>query len=181
MDVFNSIYRVIDTLLVAPYRWPGDPVVGWWLGTTLLALWAVILGDITTAIALWANRRRMEEADQEMVDRHHQSINALKAGDKESYKAINKLANEAFGNTFFLRLAMACASLWPAACALGWLQTRFSHVRFPLPFTIPALADGVGYAFIFIPLYILVRILFGRIKARIKLFRRNRDSIISVE
>ncbi|MBW1785469.1 MAG: hypothetical protein JRK53_02445 [Deltaproteobacteria bacterium] len=164
MDILTRSWNAIDAFLIAPYRWPADPVVGWWVGTILLALWAVLAGDATLALAYRVNRFRVREVEQEMMARHHQSINALKAGDKSAYKAINKLANDAFGESFFLRLAMACAALWPAAMALAWLQSRFSHIRFPLPFNVPLAGKHVGYAFVFIPLYILVRIVFGKAK-----------------
>ena len=125
----------------------------------MLALWATLLGRLTMALVMRVNLHHVREGLAETSLRHTQSMNALKAGDKESYKAINKLANEAYGKTFFLQVAMAAASLWPIPLALGWLQLRFSDVRFPLPLEIPFVSDGVGYAFVFIPLYILVRIL----------------------
>ena len=134
-------------------------MVGWWLGTFMLALWATLLGRLTMALVMRVNLRHVQEGLAETSLRHTQSMNALKAGDKASYKAINNLANEAYGKTFFLQVAMAAASLWPIPLALGWLQLRFSDVRFPLPLQIPIVSDGVGYAFVFIPLYILVRIL----------------------
>jgi hypothetical protein len=101
-----------------------------------------------------------------MSRRHGQSMNALKAGDRAAYKAINKLANEAFGRSFFLQVAMASASLWPIPCALAWLQIRFSSIRFPLFFDLPFIGDSVGYPFIFILLYILARIILGKIGIR---------------
>ncbi len=125
----------------------------------MLALWATLLGRLTMALVMRVNLRHVQEGLAETSLRHTQSMNALKAGDKASYKAINNLANEAYGKTFFLQVAMAAASLWPIPLALGWLQLRFSDVRFPLPLEIPFVSDGVGYAFVFIPLYILVRIL----------------------
>ena len=172
MDVLGRSAEIADLILVIPYRWPGDPFIGWWTGTLILALWATVLGEITLFLALRANRSRVMDTFQEMGDRHSQSINALRAGDKEAYKAINKLANEAFGKAFFMQMTMAAASLWPVPLALGWLQTRFSGVRFPLPCDLPLLGDSVGYTFIFIPLYILVRIMFGKIRANLPFFER---------
>ena len=101
-----------------------------------------------------------------MDQRHSESMNALKAGDKAAYKAINSLANEAFGKSFFLQVAMASASLWPVPCALAWLQIRFSSIRFPLLFDLPLIGNSVGAPFIFIPLYILARIIVGKIKGK---------------
>ncbi len=164
MDPIAWFVETMDAFLIAPYRWPKDPVIGWWLGTAILAVWCTVLGEITGALAYRANRSRVREANEEMTERHHQSLNALKAGDKGAYKSINKLANEAYGKTFFLQLAMACASLWPVAFALGWMQTRFSEVDFPLPISVPLVGGSVSYPFVFIPLYILARITFGKIK-----------------
>lgn len=162
MDFIPGLLNSIDQFLIAPYRWSNNPMVGWWLGTFILALWSTLLGKLTMALVMRMNLSHVKEGLRETSMRHNQSMNALKAGDKESYKAINKLANEAYGKTFFLQIAMAAASLWPIPLALGWLQLRFSAVRFPLPVNVPVLGDSVGYAFIFIPLYILVRILAGK-------------------
>lgn len=167
MDFFAWLMELFDAFLITPYRWPQDPVLGWWLGTFILAVWCEILGEITLAIAFRANRSHVMKTTREMAEYHDRSMNALKAGDKRSYKAINKLANEAFGKSFFLQIAMASASLWPVACALGWMQARFSNIRFPLPFDLPLLGETVGYPFIFIPLYILIRIFFGKLKRMI--------------
>ena len=100
----------------------------------------------------------------ETARRHDQSMNAMRAGDKVAYKAINKLANEAYGKTFFLQLAMAAASLWPIPLALAWLQLRFFRVDFPLPVELPFLGKSVGYPFVFLPAYILVRIAWNHVK-----------------
>ncbi|MFC1859485.1 hypothetical protein ACFL9U_15870 [Thermodesulfobacteriota bacterium] len=161
MDFIAWLIETVDSVLIVPYRWPESPVIGWWIGTFTLAAGCCVLGAITTALVYRANHTYVQEVSQEMLDRHHQSINALKMGDKNSYKAINKLANEAYGKTFFLQMAMASASLWPVALALGWMQTRFHDVTFPLCFPLSSLFGGsVGYAFTFIPLYILCRIFF---------------------
>ncbi|MDZ7699706.1 MAG: hypothetical protein U5R49_23185 [Deltaproteobacteria bacterium] len=154
----------IDSVLIAPYRWWQNPVTGWWVGTVVLCLWAVLLGDATIRVVMRVNLRFVQEAMDETVQRHEQSMNAMRAGDKSAYKAINRLANEAFGKTFFLQLAMAAASLWPIPLALAWLDFRFSNVDFPLPVHLPFLGHQVGYAFIFFPAYILVRIVFNNLK-----------------
>ena len=162
MDIVSSLMNGVDQILITPYRWPKNAMEGWWLGTTFLALWVTLLGRVTLALVMRVNLSHVREGLAETSLRHTQSMNALKAGDKESYKAINKLANEAYGKTFFLQIAMATASLWPIPLALGWLQLRFSDVRFPLPLDLPFVGNSVGYAFIFIPLYVLVRILVGK-------------------
>jgi hypothetical protein len=116
------------------------------------------------ALVFRVNRGPLRHAVEEMAERHGQSIHALQAGDKQAYKDINRLANEAYGKTFFLQVAMAASSLWPVACALAWMQMRFSEIRFPLPADLPVLGKTVGYPFIFIPLYILTRILVAALR-----------------
>ncbi|MCP4578783.1 MAG: hypothetical protein GY846_21100 [Deltaproteobacteria bacterium] len=176
MDFVTGLINGIDQFLIAPYRWPENPMAGWWLGTSILALWSTLLGRLTMALVMRVNLRHVQEGLAETSMRHTQSMNALKAGNKEAYKAINNLANEAYGKTFFLQVAMAAASLWPIPLALGWLQLRFSDVRFPLPMDIPLMSNGVGYAFVFIPLYILVRILVAKVVNWMSQFRKeNRE------
>jgi hypothetical protein len=165
MDAISWLVTGVDSFLIGPYRWPEDPVVGWWLGTFFLALWSTILGKMTFALAGRVNRFHVDAVSQEMVDRHRQSIHALQAGEKHAYKAINKLANDAYGKAFFLHIAMAASSLWPLPLALGWMGTRFSHIEFPLLFALPGFGKTVGYPFIFIPLYVLVRIMVGKVAA----------------
>ncbi|MBW1780148.1 MAG: hypothetical protein JRL30_05370 [Deltaproteobacteria bacterium] len=166
MDFVSGLIEAIDSLLIAPYRWPGHPVIGWWVGTSILAIWTALLGRMTIALVFRVNRSHIKDTVQEMSQRHSQSMNALKAGDRQAYKAINKLANEAFGRSFFMQVSMAAAALWPIPLALAWLQLRFSSVDFPIPVTLPLIGNNVGYAFIFIPLYILARIILGKVKIR---------------
>ncbi len=159
---------MIDSVLIAPYRWPQDPVTGWWLGTFVLGLWCVVLGQITLSLLRLANGSFLSDVSRETMEYHERSINALREGDRSAYRAINRLANEAFGKTFFLEVAMACGALWPAACALGWMQIRFSAVTFPLPIFIPPMGRTMGFSFIFILVYILLRIVFGRMKSHVQ-------------
>lgn len=164
MAPFDMILDMVDLFLITPYRWPHNPVLGWWLGTMFVGIWCVILGEMSLALVFRVNRARVKEVSQELTEFHAGSMNALKAGDKKAFKDINRLANEAYGKHFFMQVSMACASLWPAALALGWMQTRFSGVDFPLPFVFPMIGNTVGYPFAFIPLYILIRILFEKAK-----------------
>ena len=170
MDFLIWLTQRVDIFLIAPYRWPENPLTGWWLGTFILAVWSTVLGEITMALAFRANRSYLKGLSQKMVQRHIQSINALKAGNKEAYSDIYRLANEAYGKTFFNQLAMAASSLWPAPLALAWLQCRFSDVTFLLPFNLPLVGEAVSYPFIFIPLYILTKMFFGKIREHLPLF-----------
>jgi hypothetical protein len=171
MNPLLRLLEAIDLFLITPFRWPDNPALGWWLGTFILALWATLLGELTLAVAYRANRSRVQQVGEEMMARHRQSLNALRSGDRQAYRAINRLANEAFGNAFFVQLALACASLWPAALALAWLEIRFADVPFPLPLKLPLLGDSVTYPFVFIPVYILVRVLAGKAKRAPALWR----------
>jgi hypothetical protein len=160
MEVFTGLLHSIDTVLITPYRIPHNPMAGWWLGSAILALWCILLGELSQNLAYRINRFKIQRDQREMLGYHHQSLNALKAGDRGAFKAINRLANEAYGKTFFLQLTLACASLWPVALALGWMQTRFEGVKFPFIMT----GISVSYPFVFIPIYILTRILYANVK-----------------
>ncbi|MBW1680074.1 MAG: hypothetical protein JRF59_05625 [Deltaproteobacteria bacterium] len=168
MDFFSTVFQWVDAFLIAPYRWPQYPAAGWWLGTALLAVWCTLLGEFTLAVCHRANRDHLRRVTRQTLEHHEQSLNALKAGDKEAYKSINRLANDAYGKTFFLQIAMASSALWPVALALGWLDLRFSEVEFTLPAFLPLAGGSVKYPFIFLPLYILTRILFSEARRRLK-------------
>jgi hypothetical protein len=137
----------------------------------VLCLICVVLGQLTLAAVFLWNRRRIDDDNREMVRMHNLSIEALRAKDKRAYKACNKEANEAFGKVFFTQIAMSLSSLWPVPFALAWMQTRFSTVAFTLPVRLPFIGYSVGYLFSAIPMYILVYVLFGKIKSKLPFFR----------
>ena len=162
MESPNALLAAIDAFLIAPYRWPANPYLGWWLGTGLLALWSAVLGEVTGMIAVRANRRTIRNAFSEASDRHDQSLSALQAGDRDLYKDINSLANEAYGKAFFLQITVAAAVLWPVPLAIAWLQLRFAGLRMELPVSIPWLGNQISALFLYMVLYILARILLSR-------------------
>jgi len=164
MSYIDWVIYKIDIVLIAPYRWIGYPFLDWWLGTFILAGWAALLGELTLAIAYRINRKPVKDRLGETSFYHQRSINALKSGDKQSYKAINRLANEAYGKSFFLMLAMGMSSLWPAFFAAAWLQKRFGDLRFPFPI----LDNGLNFVPFFIICYVLARVLVGQLKKGIK-------------
>jgi hypothetical protein len=165
MKPIGLIISKIDPLLIAPYRWFADPMLGWWVGTFALALWATVLGELTLAIAYRANRKYIAKNFEKTSYFHLQSLKAKQAGDEKAYKGINKLANEEFGKSFFLFMAMGMASLWPAFFAAAWLNERFGNIVFVLP----RWAGSLELNFIapFILLYIAARVIFARLKAYI--------------
>ncbi|MBD3166259.1 hypothetical protein GF324_06655 [bacterium] len=171
MDL-QSLFLWMDPALIWMYRITGNPVVDFFLGTLLLALTSVVVGEFTISLAFRANRKHIDKLNEAMVDYNNASVEAAKAGDKAGWKQLNKQANDAFGKVFFQQIALSTASLWPAFLALGWMQLRFSQLEFPLPYGGFGLFGGtVGYTFIFILSYILTRILFGKIKYKLPYFR----------
>jgi hypothetical protein len=158
----------IDPVLIHPYRWFDSPTLSWWIGTFIVSLWAAAIGEVTLLIVNRVNRKFVKERMDETAMYQDRSINALKSGDKKAYKQINKLANEAFGKSFFLMIAMGMASLWPAFFAAAWLQKRFGDIRFPFPI----MAEGLNFVPYFIVCYILARIIVGKSKKHIQAVRK---------
>jgi hypothetical protein len=165
-----SFYPYIDQLIIPFYRLTGLTILNFYLGTFVLTIMAVVLGEFTISLYFLFNKKDIDQGTEEMISMQNLSILALKHGDKRSYKLCNKNANEAFGRIFFKQIAMASSSLWPVPFALGWMQMRFADVDLPLPFAVPAIGGTVGYTFIFIPIYILAKIIFGKIGPHLPYF-----------
>jgi hypothetical protein len=151
----TSTFAAIDRTLLALFAAGNDPVVGYLLGTAVLALVAAVASILTLAVA----RRIAGSAGTASTEeaRHYQQLSqrALAAGNGDAYRACNRLANEAFGRSFFLNAAWAMGSLWPAFFAAGWIQMHFASVRFPIgPLELGPLAPLVM-------LYIAWRLLLG--------------------
>jgi hypothetical protein len=171
MNTLTQIYQAMDSALIFVFRFPDIPILGYYLGCLLLSGICVVLGQITIAIAFFWNQKFIDRDNREMVHMHNMSVRALMLKDKGAYKNCNKAANDAFGKVFFSQIALSISSLWPIPFAAGWLQIRFQDVAFPLPFNLPWIGDQVGFLFTFLPIYILVYILFGRIKGHLPYFR----------
>jgi hypothetical protein len=158
-----SFYGLMDQWLMPFYRWPETPMAGFLLGTGLLAMVCLVLGDVSFNLAVWADRKKIKAVTQETVRMNNLSIEALQSGAGEGFRACNQLANEAYGRLFFLQLALSAACLWPLPLALAWMQHRFFEVEFPLPLT----SHSLGFTGVFLLLYILLRV--GTAKVRRKL------------
>ena len=165
MDPIAPFLKPLDPFLIAPYRFFENPTLGWWAGTFVLACWAVLIGELTVALVYRINRKPVADHWKQTNYYHEQSLKAKAAGDEKAYEGINKLANEAYGKSFFLFIAMGMASIWPAFFAAAWLNMRFGH----LAFLLPKWAGGLELSFLtpFVLLYLAVRILFSRIKRAI--------------
>ncbi|MFW6235958.1 MAG: hypothetical protein ACOC24_04150 [Desulfovibrionales bacterium] len=166
----DLLYNVIDSVLIFFYRLPGEPTVGFYLGTVVLALLATVVGEMSSDLAYLMNRKYFEKQMADMVHMHNLSVKAIACKDKESYKASNLWANEYFGKVFFAQAAMFAVSLWPVPFMLGWMDKRFYGVPAPFP------GDFLTSQAVFLLIYIVVRIAFGLNKKRLPLFRRIWES-----
>ena len=171
MDFWSAFNSMMDSWLMPVFRWPESPVIGFYLGVFVLAAVCVVLGDFTFNIVVRADKKRIKENTVETVKYNNLSIEALQAGDGESYHACNKMANEAFGRMFFLQMAISTAALWPIPFALSWMQYHFYGVEFPLPL-IPVVFN---YAGVFIPMYILCRIAYGKVRPGLPFFKGAKE------
>jgi hypothetical protein len=169
---FATFFVHIDGLLIYFYRLTGYAFVDYLIGTTCLAFFCVVLGEISVSLALKFNRRYLDQMSEQMALKEQLSLQAYKAGDVSGYKALNKEATDAWGKRFFTMVGYSAGILWPIPFALGWMQTRFSEVQFDLAFPLSLIfGKSVGYSFTFIPLYILCRIGFKYMRPHLPYFK----------
>lgn len=164
MEFFSYVYEFIDTVLIPFYRFPDNPLLGYYLGTLILSFASVIIGEYSISLAFRINKDRISRDNQEMNHFQDLSLEALKSGDKAAFKACNGIANEVYGKSFFMQIALSAASLWPVFIALGWMQYRFAEVEFHFPFSFPLAGDTFGYAATFLMCYISMRIIMTKIR-----------------
>jgi len=168
----DNLAAFADSYLILLYRISPNPLLAYLLGTFLLAFLCVIAGELSVSLAIRFNRRHMDQLSEEMTRKEKLSVAAYEAGDRESYKALNREATDAWGRRFFTMIACSAGILWPIPFALGWMQTRFHGIDFPLVWPLSIVfGDTVGYTFTFIPLYILCRILFKYMRPWLPYFR----------
>ncbi len=163
MDPITQWLYPLDSFLIAPYRWFNNPLLGWFVGTLVISLWAVILGDLTLLLTFKINKGYIKSLLHKTDYYHEQSLKAKSAGDEKSYKKINWMANEQFGKSFFMLMAMGMGSLWPAFFAAGWLNERFGHLTF---LVLPQWAGGYSINFIgpFVAIYLIARYIYTKTK-----------------
>jgi hypothetical protein len=171
-QTFLEVLGLIDPLLIGFFRLTDDPMVGFLAGTFCLCMLCVLLGELTISAAIRLNRAHLQALKYEVSHKEALSMQAYAAEDRVSYKALNKAANDAWGRYFFTMTAYSGGILWPVPFALGWMQTRFQGVEFTLVWPLDLLfGDFVAYPFIFIPMYILARIVFKYLRPRLPYFR----------
>ena len=142
------------------------------LGTLALAVLSLLVGEFTAFLASFMVRRHFQQVAGEAKGYQDLSMEALKAGDRPAYEAANKLANEAFGKSFFMQVALSATFFWPIFFALGWMQYRFLEVALPLPF----IGFSLGYTGVFVILYIAAYVfMFQAGEAEDAYFRRTKE------
>ena len=171
MDLPLHLSLYLDGLLILPFRLPGDPVAGFWLGAGLLALACALLGEYSMALAYLCNRDHYRTQTREMTRMHNLSIRAIQAKDKSGYLAANRLANEHFGKAFFARSGLFATSLWPAPLALTWMSTRFAGLDIPFP----GVGLSLGFSGAFILLYVSARMITAKAGRLLPFVRRARS------
>ena len=163
----HPLYLFLDPYLIWGYRLTGQAEVNFCLGTLVVALLALLVGEFTSFLASLLVRRRFQEVAGEAKKYQDLSMEALEAGARPAYEAANKVANEAFNKSFFMQVTLSATFFWPIFFLLGWMQYRFLELEFPIPYT----GLSLGYIGVFILLYIPVYILFKKIKRELSSFR----------
>ena len=163
------LFAVLDPYLIWFYRLPGNAYIGVFLGTFVLAVICLVLGDITFSLAARLQGKHLDNIATEAGKYQEISIDAAKAGDKASFHAANKIANEAFGKSFFSLIALSMARLWPIPFALAWMQYRFLDVEFPIPGT----GWSLGFIGAFIIIYVAAYFLFKQVQRRVSFSRSS--------
>ena len=163
----NSVYTLIDSCLIFFYRITGYALLDFLIGTFVLAFISLIVGELTISWAFLLSRKYIDKITSEVTRYQNLSEQALAAGDKTAYVASNKLANDAFGRSFFMQIALSAAFLWPIFFALDWMGRRFAEIEFRILFT----DYSVGYICVFITLYAAAYMMFKKIKYKLPYFR----------
>lgn len=172
----DNFFELMDLWLMPFYRLPPQAIIGFYLGTVVLVAAGVVLGDVALNLVVRMDRRRLTELTAEVTRLHNLSLSALEAGDGQSYRACNKLANEAFGRLFFIQAAWSISSLWPLPFALAWMQYRFGEVDFPLA----VIGWRLNYFGVFLFMYIFGRIIYRRIRPYLPFFKGVHEIFLSV-
>jgi hypothetical protein len=164
----NELFLSVDSFIIWFYRLSGYALLDFVIGTFSLALVAVVIGELSISFAFLLTRGSIQRVQDQMVNYQNLSIDALAAGNKEAYKAANKLANDAFGRTFFMQIGLSSARVWPAFLAVAWMNTRFHEVDFE----VPLIGRTIGFIPIFILLYVAAYFAFKPIRNRISYFKK---------
>ncbi len=160
----NSLTSWLDTFLILPFRLPSNATIGLWLGCAILALYCTIIGEGIRYLFMKIHSKYYSGFTDKTKHYHDLSMKALHSGQKDAYLAANKLAHDNFGKGFFAKASVSMAILLPVPFALNWLSLRFEGI---IVHTVPLIEKGVGYVFVFLIQYIVLRIIFSKIRHKI--------------
>jgi len=160
-------WMALDGFLIGLYHITGWALIDYFIGTFLLALITVLIGDFTTSLVYRANRSYFVRLNARLAELHELSMVALRLKDKSGYRAVNREANDTFGRVFFGMAGLSASYLWPAFFALAWMQPRFQGIGFPLFLT----GWTANYTFTFLVAYILARLIFAPVKPYLPYFK----------
>jgi hypothetical protein len=157
----------LDPGILPFYQLTAVPGLDGLIGTFVLALIVVVIGEFTISLVFLVNRRHLDKLNRQLKKYSDLSQEALRLGDEASYKALNKQANDAYGHVFFNKFGLSAAALWPAFFALDWMQPHFAETGV----AVPGFSSGANYVVVFLLCYTLARILFGRLKRHLPYFK----------
>jgi len=161
------MWYYFDPYILVLYRLTGIGSADGLIGTFLVALLVVVVGEFTISIVFRINRKHLDRLNDNLKKYSELSQEALRLGDEASYKALNKQASDAYGHVFFNKFGLSAAALWPAFFALDWMQPHFAETGV----TVPGYPSGANYVVVFLCCYILARIVFGRLKRHLPYFK----------
>jgi len=173
----HPMWMLVDPYIIWFYRLTGYAFADFLLGTFVLAWIALLVGEFTISVVFLAAKQRIDASTHEARRYQDLSAEAMSAGNKEAYRAANKLANDAFGRSFFMQIALSAAFLWPVFVALAWMNLRFAELEFPLLFT----DHSLGCVGVFIVLYAAAYLIFKKIKYKLPYFRWMKTILDSYE
>lgn len=163
------MWYYLDPYILSLYALTGTEALDGLVGTFLLALAVVVIGEITLSLVFKANRRHLDRLNDNLAKFSELSQEALRRGDQPSYQALNKQANDAYGHVFFNKFGLSAASMWPIFFALDWMQPHFAESGIAVPFY----PGGVNYVVVFLVCYVAARIVFGRLKRHLPYFKQQ--------
>ena len=170
--MYERLLMFLDRWFISFYRLVEDPILAYFLGTFLLALLCVLVGELLVGLAVYLNRDYLRRLTEELIQWNNLAVEAVEKGNPDACHTFNREANEVYGKLFFLSIAHSAACLVPIPFVLAWMQMRFGEVQFPLPFAVPGVGDSVNYIFTFVVLYLPAWWLFKRIKRHLPVYRR---------
>jgi hypothetical protein len=154
------VQTILDRFLCGLYALTGVAVLDYLLGTLIIGIVVVLIGELTAGLVLRINRQHLDDLDTRIAAARRLSTQALETGDRQAYRAINKEANDLFGRLFFNGFGLSAAALWPAFFALDSLQRHFAEAGLSVTLG----GYRINYVLLFLVCYLVAKFLLARIK-----------------